>query len=192
MHDHEAFNNEKTMFGFWVYLMTDLLMFAALFAAFAVLRNNTFGGTPERDFINLPFVFVETMILLTSSFVSGLASIAAAAKKTHLVIDLMGVTFLLGATFLTMELIEFSHLFQDGDGFQKSASQSAFFTLVGTHGLHITFGLLWMGLLIIHILRRGLTKSAVRKLTLLNIFWHFLDLVWIFIFTIVYLMGAAI
>ena len=192
MHDHEVFNEEKTMFGFWVYLLTDLLMFAALFAAFAVLRNNTFGGPAERDFINLPYVFIETMILLTSSFTSGLASLAATAKKTHLVVDLMGVTFLLGATFLTMEIVEFSHLFQDGNGFQRSASQSAFFTLVGTHGLHITCGLLWMGLVLTQILRRGLTKGATRKLKLLNIFWNFLDLVWIFIFTIVYLMGEAI
>lgn len=188
----EQKNNDKVIFGFWVYLMTDLLMFAALFATFAVLRGNTFGGPAERDLINLPFVFVETMLLLTSSFTVGLAMIAAHQKKLHRVIDFLCVTFVLGASFLGMELYEFSSLVREGHSWQSSASLSSFFTLVGTHGLHIASGLLWMGLLVFYMLRRGLSGSMVRKLTLFGLFWHFLDIVWIFIFTIVYLMGASL
>lgn len=190
MEEHEG--DSKVYFGFWVYLMTDLLMFAALFATFAVLRGNTYGGPAERDLINLPFVLTETMLLLISSFTVGMAMIAAQRNKLHQVIDFLGVTFLLGASFLGMELYEFSHLVREGHSWQSSASLSSFFTLVGTHGLHIASGLLWIGLLIVYLLKRGLTHSMARKVTLLAIFWHFLDLVWIFIFTIVYLMGAAL
>lgn len=188
----KKYNEEKTMFGFWVYLMTDLLMFAALFATFAVLRRNTFGGPSERDLINLPFVLIETLLLLTSSFTVGMAMLSAQKNKMAQAVDLLGVTFLLGASFLAMEFYEFTRLFQEGHGFTASASLSSFFTLVGTHGLHIASGLLWIILLIVYILKRGLTKGMARKVTLLAIFWHFLDLVWIFIFTIVYLMGAAL
>jgi cytochrome o ubiquinol oxidase subunit III len=182
--------SDKTIFGFWVYLMTDLLMFAALFATFAVLRNNTFGGPPGKELFNLPYVFVETMILLTSSFTAGLGVIAAHHKKKSAVIALFGITLTLGLIFLGMELSEFSRLIADGNGFQRSGFLSSFFTLVGTHGLHITFGSLWMVILLIQIFRKGLTEGNVRKLTLLSLFWHFLDIVWIFIFTTVYLMGA--
>lgn len=190
MEEHES--NKKVIFGFWVYLMTDLLMFAVLFATFAVLRGNTFGGPPERDLINLPFVLVETMILLVSSFSVGMALYAVQRKAVRLAALLLGVTFLLGVSFLAMELTEFSHLVSEGHSWQSSASLSSFFALVGTHGLHITAGLLWLVILIIYLLKRGLTTGMERKLTLFALFWHFLDIVWIFIFTIVYLMGAAL
>ncbi len=190
MNKHD--NNDKTIFGFWVYLMTDLVMFAALFAAFAVLRNNTFGGIAIRDIFNPPFVLIETLILLTSSFSIGLTILSAQANKKTQTIFFLLTTFALGVSFLTMELIEFSHLIHDGNSFQRSAFLSSFFTLVGTHGLHITAGLVWMGILIIQVLGRGLTISTVRKLTLLTLFWHFLDIVWIFIFTIVYLFGGIL
>ena len=182
-------SNEKVNFGFWVYLMTDLIMFAALFAVYAVLRNNTFGGITIRDIFNPPFVLIETLLLLTSSFTSGLGLLFARAGDKNKTIVLFATTFLLGAGFLAMELSEFSRLILDGNSFQRSAFLSSFFTLVGTHGLHITVGLLWMGILIVQILRRGLRKSYIQKLTLLTLFWHFLDIVWIFIFTIVYLMA---
>lgn len=184
--------SDKNIFGFWMYLMTDLIMFAALFAAFAVLRNNTFGGITISGIFNPPFVLTETLILLTSSFSIGLTILFSRAnKKTQTILFLL-ITFALGISFLIMELIEFSHLISEGNSFARSAFLSSFFTLVGTHGLHITAGLVWMGILIIQVLRRGLTVSAVRKLTLLSLFWHFLDIVWIFIFTIVYLFGGIL
>lgn len=181
---------EKTFLGFWIYLMTDLLMFGALFATFAVLRTNTFGGPSARDIIDLPYILAETLILLVSSSLIGLTVLAAINGQTKRVIWFLGMTFLLGATFLGMELFDFHHLFVEGASFQRSGFLTAYFSLVGTHGLHITFGLLWMSILWVYILTQGLTEGAKRKLTLLGIFWHFLDLVWIFIFTIVYLMGV--
>lgn len=181
--------NDKITFGFWVYLMTDLIMFAALFATFAVLRNNTFGGITIREIFNPPFVLLETILLLVSSCTSGIGLLYARAGDRKMTLILFGITFLLGASFLGMELSEFSKLFAEGNGFQRSGFLSSFFTLVGTHGLHITVGLFWMGIMLLQILRRGLRKSYIRKLTLLTLFWHFLDIVWIFIFTIVYLMA---
>ena len=188
----EQNTNDKTYLGFWLYLMTDLLMFAGLFAAFIVLRGNTFGGVSGVDIFNLPFVLSETLFLLTSSFTCGMSILGAYEGNVKKVISLLSVTFALGVGFLGMELYEFSHLFQDGHTFQKSAFLSSYFALVGTHGLHILSGLIWMLVLLIYIVRRGLTKSAVRKLTLFSLFWHFLDIVWIFIFTVVYLMGVVL
>lgn len=189
--DRHEFNNEKTQFGFWVYLMTDLLMFAALFATYVVLKDNTFGGPAGHQLFDLQFALIETLILLTSSFTCGLGIVFANAKDIKKTVIFFAMTFLLGISFLTMELTEFSHLFADGNSFQRSAFLSSFFTLVGTHGLHITSGLVWMLILFIQIFRKGLTNNNLRKLTLLSIFWHFLDIVWIFIFTVVYLMGVA-
>lgn len=187
----ESESQDKVTFGFWVYLMTDLIMFAALFATFAVLRNNTFGGITIKEIFNPPFVLTETLILLTSSFTSGVALLFARVGDLRKTLVLFGITFLLGATFVGMELSEFSKLIAEGNSFQRSGFLSSFFTLVGTHGLHITVGLFWMGILIIQMLRKGLRKSYIQKLTLLTLFWHFLDIVWIFIFTIVYLMAKV-
>ena len=180
-------NNDKTIFGFWIYLMTDLVMFAALFATYAVLHGNTFGGPGPTDLFSLPNALLETLILLTSSFTCGLATIAALRGKKNQTLAWFVVTFLLGCSFLIMELKEFASFATAGHTWQSSAFLSAFFTLVGTHGLHIFFGLLWMIIAMIIIWRRGLTESIVNKLTRLSLFWHFLDIVWIFIFTIVYL-----
>lgn len=180
----------KTVLGFWVYLMTDCVLFASLFATYAVLHNNTFGGPGAGELFSLPFVLAETLILLTSSFTAGLAMLAAHRQQKHLVLAWFGVTFLLGAAFLGLELSEFNQLVHEGNSWQRSGFLSAFFTLVGTHGAHIATGLLWMTVLLIQVLRRGLVPSTVKRLALLGLFWHFLDIVWIFIFTIVYLMGA--
>ena len=185
----ENHHSEKMTLGFWIYLMTDLIMFAALFATYAVLRGNTFGGPSGRELFSLPFVLGETMILLTSSFTCGLAMIGAHRVKKNLAITWFTITFLLGVSFLTMELYEFSHLIAEGHGPGASAFLSSFFTLVGTHGLHIAIGLLWIIVSIAMIWLRGLTSEVVNKLTRLSLFWHFLDVVWIFIFTIVYLYG---
>jgi cytochrome o ubiquinol oxidase subunit 3 len=183
-------SNSKTLFGFWVYLMTDCVLFASLFATYAVLQANTFGGPSGKDIFDMPFVLAETLILLTSSFSAGLAILAAQARDKKAVIFCLTVTFLLGATFLGMELSEFRHLVLEGNSWTRSGFLSAFFTLVGTHGMHITAGLMWIGVLIAQIMRRGLTAPVTRRLTLFSMFWHFLDVIWILIFTIVYLMGV--
>jgi cytochrome o ubiquinol oxidase subunit III len=188
---HEAQANDRIGFGFWVYLMTDLLMFAVLFATFAVLRSSTFGTPEYHELFSLPLVLAETLILLTSSFTAGLGMLAASRSDKSQVLTWFGITFLLGLTFLGLELKEFAELIHEGYTWQSNASLSAFFTLVGTHGLHITSGLLWMGTTMVFIWKRGLNQPLVRKLTLLSLFWHFLDVVWIFIFTIVYLMAFA-
>lgn len=187
---HEAETTTKTTAGFWTYLMTDCILFASLFAAYAVLHNNIAGGVSGAEIFDMPFVLSETLILLTSSFTCGLAMLAAYRRDRTGVFAWFGVTFLLGLAFLGMEMTEFTHLVQDGHSWRASAFLSAFFTLVGTHGLHITAGLLWMGVLLWQVWRRGFTHANMRRLTMLSLFWHFLDIVWIFIFTIVYLMGV--
>ena len=188
----EEQKNERTYMGFWIYLMTDLLMFSGLFAAFIVLRKNVYNEAGGAALFNLPFVLVETLFLLTSSFTCGVANLFAQSGKLKTAISLLFATLFLGAGFLTMELYEFSNLLKEGHSFQKSAFLSSYFGLVGTHGIHISIGILWMIILIIYIFKNGLTKSIVRKITLFSLFWHFLDIVWIFIFTIVYLLGAVV
>jgi cytochrome o ubiquinol oxidase subunit 3 len=183
--------NSKTIFGFWVYIMTDCVLFATLFATFAVLRNNTFGGPNGQDLFSLPFVLTETLILLTSSFACGLGILAARKSDRQQVLMWFGVTFLLGIAFLALELTEFRHLAAEGNSWCRSGFLSAFFTLVGTHGLHITSGLLWMAVMMLRVAKSGFQKATVKQLTMLSLFWHFLDIVWIFIFTIVYLVGGA-
>lgn len=179
-----------TVFGFWIYIMTDCVLFASLFATYAVLQGNTFGGPSGTGLYSLPYILAETLILLTSSFTCGLAMLALRRKHARKVLFWFGVTFLLGLIFLTLELTDFAHLVNTGNSWQRSGFLSAFFTLVGTHGLHITVGLLWMAVLMAKVWSAGLTRANVRRLTLLSIFWHFLDVIWIFIFTIVYLLGA--
>lgn len=183
--------DSKSLLGFWIYLMTDCVLFASLFATFAILRMNTFGGPGGHQIFSLSFVLGETLILLTSSFVCGLGMLAAREGKRNQVLLCFALTFLLGVAFLGMELTEFHHLYVEGDSWRRSGFLSAFFTLVGTHGLHITVGLLWMVALMRQVYRRGLVTPVVRRLTMLSMFWHFLDIIWIFIFTIVYLMGIA-
>ena len=188
---HEQETTAKTTVGFWAYLMTDCILFASLFAAYAVLHNNTAGGVAGADIFDMPFVLAETLILLTSSFTCGLAMLAAYRRDKTGVFAWFGITFVLGASFLALELTEFTQLVQEGHSWRASAFLSAFFTLVGTHGLHITAGLMWMATLLFQIKRRGFTHANMRRLTMFSLFWHFLDIVWIFIFTIVYLMGVA-
>ncbi len=182
-------DDSKPLLGFWTYLMTDCVLFASLFAAFVVLRNNTAGGPDGAELFNMPFVLTETMILLTSSFTCGLGLLAARRQDKNKVLLWFGITFLLGLAFLTMEITEFIHLYDEGNSWQRSGFLSAFFTLVGTHGLHITVGLLWMGMLLYKLLRENRARDLVKKFTMLALFWHFLDIVWIFIFSIVYLFG---
>jgi cytochrome o ubiquinol oxidase subunit III len=185
----EAEANDRVMFGFWVYLMTDLLMFAVLFAVYAVLHGNTLGGPSGHDLFSPPLALTETLLLLTSSFTCGLGMIAARRGIKKQVLTWFGITFALGLAFLSIELYEFAELIHEGHTLTANAFLSSFFILVGTHGLHITSGLLWMAITLAFVIKRGLNKHLVRKLALLSLFWHFLDIVWIFIFTVVYLMA---
>lgn len=189
---HEAEANDRVMFGFWVYLMTDLLMFAVLFAVYAVLHGNTAGGPGGSELFSLPLALTNTLLLLTSSFTCGLGMIAARRGNKNQVLTWFGITFALGLAFLSVELFEFAELIHEGHTMTINAFLSSFFVLVGTHGLHITSGLLWMAITLAFVIKRGLNPPLVRKLTLLSLFWHFLDIVWIFIFTVVYLMAFAV
>lgn len=180
----------KTTLGFWMYLMTDCLLFATLFATYAVLRNSTFGGPTTHEIYNLSTAFLETMILLFSSVTCGFAVLSALNDNRKAVLGYLAITFLLGAAFLALELHEFNQLIQEGNSWTRSAFLSSFFTLVGTHGTHITFGLLWIIVMFFQVFKEGLTKDTFRRLVIFSMFWHFLDLIWIFIFTFVYLMGV--
>lgn len=181
--------NDTKVFGFWIYLMTDLVVFAVLFAAFVVLRHSTFGGPSGHELFHLPFAFAETLILLTSSFTCSLATYSVYLQKKNWVIIWFALTFLLGASFLVLELSEFSTFLQEGASWQRSGFLSSFFALVGTHGFHITIGLIWMIVALFTLLIRGLSEANISKIFRLALFWHFLDVVWIFIFTVVYGMG---
>ncbi len=180
----------RTMLGFWIYLMTDCILFATLFAVYAVLHNNTSGGAAGKELFSLPYVLTETLILLTSSFTCGLAMLAVRRKNKIYVLALLGITFLLGLAFVGMEVSEFHRLAQEGNSWRRSGFLSSFFTLVSTHGLHISVGLIWITVLAKQLIGRGFTPGVMRKLTLFSMFWHFLDIVWIFIFSIVYMVGA--
>jgi cytochrome o ubiquinol oxidase subunit III len=180
----------KTVLGFWIYLMTDSLLFGTLFTTYAVLHNNTFGGPSSQDLFSLPMTFVETMILLVSSVTCGVAVLSAVREKKNSVITWLAITFLLGASFVAIELHEFYGLIHEGHSWKTSAFLSSFFTLVGTHGLHVSVGLLWVAVMIGQVLYQGINLDTFRRLVVFSLFWHFLDLIWIFIFTFVYLMGV--
>lgn len=181
--------DDVKVFGFWVYLMTDLVIFAVLFATFAVLRDNTNGGPSGHELFSVHTALTETLLLLTSSFTCGIAMIAVHRQQKKSAIFWFIVTFVLGASFLVIELLEFSHFVHIGASWQRSGFLSSFFTLVGTHGAHITAGLLWMLVAIFSIGLRPLTPFSVSWIFRMALFWHFLDFVWIFIFTFVYGMG---
>lgn len=187
----EQERSEKSHLGLWVYLMTDVILFGCLFATYGVLQGHTQGGPSGAEIFDLPFILISTVILLTSSFTSGLLVIAARQKKRRAAFSWLLLTALLGVSFLVLELTEFSHLIAEGHSWAQSGFLTAFFTLVGTHGLHIAVGVLWAGTLLWQIARRGLTAGVVRRAGMFAMFWHFLDVIWIFIFTLVYLMGAV-
>lgn len=191
-HEHHHDSSGIKLFGFWVYLMTDLLIFATVFATFAVLSNSFAGGPTAKEMLRpgLHLVLVETFALLFSSITYGMAMLATYRGDKGAVLRWLGVTFLFGVAFISIELYEFRHLIHEGAGPQVSAYWSAFFTLVGTHGLHVSAGLLWMLVLMAQISSRGLTDTNKTRVGLLSLFWHFLDVVWICVFTVVYLMGV--
>ncbi|MBM3192947.1 MAG: cytochrome o ubiquinol oxidase subunit III [Chlamydiae bacterium] len=188
--DHVHENYTKTVYGFWVYLMTDCILFGILFATYGVLHNQTFGGPSGKELFNMPFVLGETIALLTSSFTCALAGLASHQEKKNKTLFWFLITFFLGLTFVTMELIEFTHLVKEGNSWERSAFLSSFFTLVATHGTHISFGLIWMTVMMCQIAYFGFKPVIHKRLMCLRMFWHFLDVVWIFIYTVVYLMGV--
>jgi cytochrome o ubiquinol oxidase subunit 3 len=186
--DHHPQNG--TLLGFWIYLMSDCLIFAVLFATYGVLGRNYGGGPTGAELFELPMVAVNTAMLLFSSITYGMAMMAAQGGRKAASLGWLAVTGLFGCGFLGLELTEFAHLIAEGAGPQRSAFLSSFFTLVGTHGLHVTFGVIWLVVLMFQVGRWGLTATSRRRLMCLSLFWHFLDVVWIGVFSFVYLIGA--
>ena len=179
-----------TMLGFWLYLMSDCLIFAVLFAMYGVVGSNYAAGPAPKDLFDLPLVAVNTSMLLFSSITYGFAMLEMARNRKRATLMWLTITGLFGLAFLGIELYEFHHLIEQGAGPQRSAFLSAFFTLVGTHGLHVSFGIIWLVVLMTQVQRFGFTVVTRRRLACLSLFWHFLDVIWIGVFTFVYLMGV--
>jgi cytochrome o ubiquinol oxidase subunit III len=187
--EHEHPEGASTMLGFWIYLMSDCLIFAVLFATYGVLGGNYAAGPAPKDLFELPLVALNTSMLLMSSITYGFAMLTMDKGQVRATQIWLAVTGLFGLAFIGIELYEFAHLIHDGATPQRSAFLSSFFTLVGTHGLHVTCGLIWLVTLMIQVSQRGLIEANRRRLMCLSLFWHFLDVVWIGVFTFVYLMG---
>jgi cytochrome o ubiquinol oxidase subunit 3 len=179
-----------TMLGFWIYLMSDTLVFAMLFAMYAVLGGSYAGGPGPKALFELPTVAINTSMLLLSSITYGFAMLEIQRSRKAATLFWLAVTGGFGAAFVTLELTEFAHFIHVGAGPWRSAFLSSFFTLVGTHGLHVTFGIIWLVTLMVQVGWKGLTPANIRRLSCLSLFWHFLDVVWIGVFTFVYLMGV--
>jgi len=185
---HDPLSN--AMFGFWVFLMSDLILFATIFVTYVVLYTGTAGGPTARDIFNLPFVLGETLILLTSSFTVAVALVPVLKNNKNQVLFWFALTFFLGLAFMAMELSEFRHLISEGNTWQKSAFLSSYFTLLGIHGLHMTGGLLFMILFNLQLWRRGLTPVMIMRLECLKLYWLFLTFIWMICYSFVYLLGV--
>jgi len=177
-------------YGFWIFILSDIVMFSALFAAYAVLSGNTAGGPSGRELFNLRSVFVETACLLFSSYTCGLGMLCAERRETGRFLFLAALTFVLGAAFLFVEVSEFAGMVTAGAGPSRSAFLSSFFSLVGMHGAHVTAGLVWLVYMVAQVLAKGLRATVLRRLVCFSLFWHALDIVWIGVMTLVYLLGA--
>ena len=186
-HDHHDADNTDIL-GFWMYIMTDCLLFATLFAGFAVLHNNTYGGPALKELISLPYVLGETLFLLFSNLTFGFAILSMYKHKQRQLIGWLVVTMILGLGFVLMEVHEFIELARQGHGWWTSGAMSSFYSLVGTHGLHVSIGIFWMLVLTIQVAIFKVNPMMRRRLTYLGLFWNFLDIVWIFVFTVVYLI----
>jgi cytochrome o ubiquinol oxidase subunit 3 len=177
-------------YGFWIFLLSDFIMFSGLFAAYAVLSGETAGGPTGRELFNLHHVFIETMCLLVSSYTCGLGALAAERQQRDRYLVFAALTFLLGAAFLYIEITEFAGMVSTGAGPSRSAFLSAFFALVGMHGAHVTMGLIWLIYMVAQVVAKGLRPNVLRRLLCWSLFWHALDIIWIGVLTMVYLMGA--
>ncbi|QOT80243.1 cytochrome o ubiquinol oxidase subunit III [Cupriavidus basilensis] len=186
----EVHPQNGTLLGFWLYLMSDCLIFASLFAVYGVVGRRYAGGPTGAELFELPLVALNTTMLLLSSITYGFAVLEMQKAQVRTTLIWLGITGLLGAAFISLELYEFAHLVHDGAGPQRSAFLSSFFTLVGTHGLHVTVGIIWLITLMVQVGQHGLIPENKRRLMCLSMFWHFLDVVWIGVFTFVYLMGV--
>jgi cytochrome o ubiquinol oxidase subunit 3 len=190
-HDHEHHDESSLrVFGFWIFLITDLILFAVLFATYVVLQGRYNGGPTEAELFSVPIFVTSTFILLTSSFTSGLAILQLQKGKVKSTVVWLLITVLLGIAFVGLEIEEFMTMVHEGATISTSAFLSAFFVLVGTHGLHVSVGIIWMTSAAIQLARHGINDVTTRKVNIVGIYWHFLDVVWIFIFTVVYLMGV--
>ena len=177
-------------YGFWIFILSDIVMFSGLFAAYAVLSGNTAGGPTGAELFNLRNVFIETMCLLFSSYTCGLGALSAERRQPERFLIFAALTFVLGAAFLFIEIREFAGMVEKGAGPSRSAFLSGFFTLVGTHGAHVTGGLIWLAYMVAQVAVKGLRPHVLRRLLCFSLFWHALDIVWIGVLTLVYLMGA--
>jgi cytochrome o ubiquinol oxidase subunit III len=177
-------------YGFWIFLLSDFVLFSGLFAAFAVLSSNTAGGPAGPELFDLRNVFIETMCLLLSSYTCGLGALSAERRRAGRFLIFAALTFVLGTAFLVIEAREFARMVSEGAGPGRSAFLSAFFTLVGTHGVHVTSGLIALLYLSAQVVAKGLRAPVLRRLLCWSLFWHALDIVWVGVFTLVYLMGA--
>jgi len=176
-------------YGFWIFILSDFVMFSGLFAVHAVLSGNTAGGPTGPELFNLRNVFIETMCLLFSSYTCGLGALSAERRQPERFLVFAAFTFVLGAAFLFIEIREFAGLVAQGAGPSRSAFLSAFFTLVGTHGAHVTGGLIWLAYMVAQVAVKGLRPHVLRRLLCWSLFWHALDIVWVGVFTLVYLMA---
>ena len=190
LHEHEHAAGGSTMLGFWIYLMSDCLIFAVMFAMYGVLGGSYAGGPGPKELFDLPLVAVNTAMLLFSSITYGFAMLEAQRRRASMTLVWLGVTALFGLAFVGIELTEFAHMIHEGAGPWRSAFLSSFFALVGTHGLHVSLGIVWLVVLMVQVRQRGLIAENQRRLLCLSMFWHFLDVVWIGVFTFVYLMGV--
>ncbi len=186
---HDTYS--KTLFGFWIFLVTDFMLFATLFATYAVLGTHTFGGPSGKELYHPPLILVQTLILLLSSCMAGLGGASAHRANKALTLTFFALTFLFGLLFMGIETLQFTAMIREGFTWRISAFLSIFYSLVGIHGLHLLFALLWTLLFLLPLFFRPITPVDLRRLTCLRMFWQFLNIVWVFIFTVVYMGGIA-
>ncbi len=190
--EHGASKRIVVAYGFWIFLISDIIVFAAFFATYAVLTDSTAGGPTGRDLFDLRMVAIETACLLASSFTCGVAGLGAQAKNRRVFQIAMAVTFVLGAAFLTIEMREFAAMIEKGAGPSRSGFLSAFFALIGCHGLHVTAGMLWLLTMMAQVAAKGYRDDILRRILCFNLFWHTLDIIWVGLFSLVYLVGVAV
>ncbi|MDF1510500.1 cytochrome aa3 quinol oxidase subunit III [Robertmurraya sp. DFI.2.37] len=189
--EYQTEQNRLNILGFWIFLGAEIVLFATLFGVYGVLYQRYAGGPTHQDIIMIKDVLIQTVLLLTSSFTMGIAIFEMRRQQLKGLIFWLVITLLLGSGFLFMEINEFIHYVHLGATMQTSAFLSSLFVLLGTHGAHVTFGIIWAIMVIIQLVRRGLTPTTARKTFIIGLYWHFLDVVWIFIFTFVYLKGMV-